>query len=36
MAYEMVEEALTPFEEEVYRLFDLGMVQEAKLSCMGV
>ncbi len=36
MAYEMVEEALDPFEKEVYRLFDLGMVQEAKLSCMGV
>lgn len=36
MAYEMVEDALNPFEEEVYRLFDLGMVQEAKLSCMGI
>ena len=36
MAYEMVEEALDPFEKEVHRLFDLGMGQEAKLSCMGV
>lgn len=36
MAYEMVEEVLNPFEKEVYRLFDLGMEQEAKLSCMGV
>jgi hypothetical protein len=36
MAYEMIEEVLSPFEKEVYRLFDLGMVQEAKLSCMGV
>ncbi len=36
MAYEMIEEALNPFEETVSRLFDLGMVQEAKLSCMGV
>jgi len=36
MAYEMVEEALDPFEKEVHRLFDLGMEQEATLSCMGV
>lgn len=36
MAYEMVEEALNPFEKEIHRLFDLGMEQEAKLSCMGV
>jgi hypothetical protein len=36
MAYEMVEEALNPFEKEVYRLFALVMKQEAKLSCMGV
>jgi hypothetical protein len=36
MAYEMIEEVLSPFEKEVYRLFDLGMVQQAKLSCMGV
>jgi len=26
MAYEMVEEALNPFEKEVYRLFDLNIV----------
>ncbi len=36
MAYEMVEEALDPFEKEVHRLFDLGLTEEATLSCMGV
>lgn len=36
MAYEVIEEALNPFEKEVYRLFALVMKQEAKLSCMGV
>ncbi len=36
MAYEMVEEALDPFEKEVHRLFDLGLTEEATLSCMGI
>lgn len=34
MAYEMIEQVLNPFEEAVFRLLDLGMVHEAKLSCM--
>ena len=36
MAVEMFEEALDPFLQELYRLFDLKMHQEAKLYCMGL
>ncbi len=36
MAVEMFEEALEPFIQEMYRLFDLKMRQEAKLYCMGI
>ena len=36
MAVEMFEEALEPFLQELYRLFDLKMHQEAKLYCMGI
>ena len=36
MAVEMVEEALEPFLQELYRLLDLKMRQEAKLYCMGI
>ncbi len=36
MAVEMVEEALEPFLQELYRLLDLEMRQEAKLYCMGI
>jgi len=36
MAMEMFEEALEPFFQELYRLFDLEMHQEAKLYCMGI
>ena len=36
MAVEMFEEALEPFLQELYRLFDLKMHQQAKLYCMGV
>jgi len=36
MAMEMFEEALDPFLQELYRLFDLKMHQEAKLYCMGL
>ena len=35
MAVEMFEEALEPFLQEMYRLLDLEMHQEAKLYCMG-
>ena len=36
MAVEMVEEALEPFLQEMYRFLDLKMNQEAKLCCMGI
>ena len=36
MAVEMFEEALEPFLQDLYRLFDLKMHQEAKLYCMGI
>jgi hypothetical protein len=36
MAIEMMEEELEPFNKEVFRYFDLGMANEAKLYCMGV
>ena len=36
MAVEMFEEALELFIQEMYRLFDLKMRQEAKLYCMGI
>ena len=36
MAVEMIEEELEPFQQEVFRLIELGLSQEAKLFCMGV
>ena len=36
MSVEMFEEELDPFLQELYRLFDLKMHQEAKLYCMGI
>ena len=36
MAVEMFEEELEPFIQEMHRLFDLKMHQEAKLYCMGM
>lgn len=36
MAFEMVEETLEPFHEELKRLLDLKMYPEAKLYCMGL
>lgn len=36
MAIEMMEEELQPFQQEIFRLIELGMPQEAKLYCMGV
>lgn len=36
MSVEMFEEVLEPFFQEMYRLFDLKMHQEAKLYCMGI
>jgi hypothetical protein len=36
MAVEMMEEELDPFNQEVIRLIELNMPEEAKLSCMGV
>lgn len=36
MAVEMMEEELDAFNQEVFRLCDLGMQKEAKLYCMGV
>lgn len=36
MAVEMFEEALEPFLQEMCRLLDLEMHQEAKLYCMGI
>ena len=35
MAVEMFEEALEPFNQELFRLFDLNLRQEANLYCMG-
>ncbi len=36
MAVEMIEEALEPYVQEMDRLLDLKMRQEAKLYCMGI
>jgi hypothetical protein len=36
MAVEMFEESLEPFLQELHRLFDLKMYQEANLYCMGI
>ena len=36
MSVEMIEEALEPFVQEMQRLLDLKMHQEAKLYCMGI
>jgi hypothetical protein len=36
MSVEMFEEALEPFVQEMHRLLDLKMHQEAKLYCMGI
>jgi hypothetical protein len=36
MAFEMVEEELDPFNQEVFRLCDLKMYKEATDSCEGV
>jgi len=36
MSVEMFEEALDPFVQEMRRLLDLKMHQEAKLYCMGI
>ena len=36
MAVEMFEDALEPFLQELYRLLDLKIHQEAKLYCMGI
>jgi hypothetical protein len=36
MAFEMFEEALEPYEQEMHRLLNLKMHQEAKLYCMGI
>lgn len=36
MAFEMFEEALEPFHQELFRLFDLNMSQESKRYCMGI
>jgi len=36
MAVEMFEEALEQFLQEMHRLSDLKMLQEAKLYCMGI
>jgi hypothetical protein len=36
MSAEMFEEALEPFVQEMQRLMDLKMHQEAKLYCMGI
>ena len=35
MAMEMMEEELEPFNKEVFRYFELGMANEAKLYCMA-
>jgi hypothetical protein len=36
MSVEMFEEALEPFVQEMQRLLDLKIYQEAKLNCMGI
>jgi hypothetical protein len=36
MSVEIFEEALEPFVQEMERLFNLQMLQEAKLYCMGI
>lgn len=36
MAVEMFEETVEPFSQELFRLFELNMRQEAKLYCMGI
>ncbi|WP_020586082.1 hypothetical protein [Desulfobacter curvatus] len=36
MAYEMISNAIEPFQKEIFRFIDMGMTQEAKLYCMGV
>jgi hypothetical protein len=36
MSLEMVEDALEPFVQEMHRLLDLEMYQEAKFYCMGI
>jgi len=36
MSVEMFQEALEPFVQEMQRLLDLKMYQEAKLYCMGI
>jgi len=36
MAVEMIEEELNPFQQEIFRLIELGLYKEAKLYCMGV
>ena len=36
MAAEMMEEELEPFNEEIFKYFEMGMANEAKLYCMGV
>ena len=35
-AVEMMEEALDPYNDEVIRYLDVGMLSEAKVYCMGV
>jgi len=35
-AVELMEEAIEPYEKEVFRYLELGMFQEAKIYCMGV
>jgi len=36
MAFEMFEEALVLFHQELFRLFDLNMRQESIRCCMGI
>jgi hypothetical protein len=36
MSFEMFEEAIEPYVQEMHRLLDLKMHQEAKLYCMGI
>lgn len=36
MAFEMVENELEPYKNQVMKYFDLGMTKEAKKYCMGV
>ncbi len=35
-AWELFENALEPFEDQLKRLNELGMVKEARLHCMGI